>query len=234
MALTKDQKNGLLAAIRANGKFEPADFSVVARPGLARVTHQPTKSVFDIRSSSERGFYGNSTVGDALDGRYGDPDNKYGDELGRESWPEVIRLFMRWLKNVTLESETPDMWEDLRRGSLFLDEAVQEVADNTPFTGAEQAQIAVQLKDIKEYVAESRTLSAGQAARLDARFDEAEEASRRLGRKDWILLLGGALFSLVLSAVAPPEVMQHVLIMTEQGLGHLFGGSPPQIPRQAS
>jgi hypothetical protein len=75
------------------------------------------------------------------------------------------------------------------------------------------------------------SLSPEQTAHLDERFDQAEAASQRMGRKDWLLLFGGALFSLILSAVVPPEVVQHTLILAAQSLGHLFGReSSPQIP----
>ena len=68
---------------------------------------------------------------------------------------------------------------------------------------------------------------------LDVRFDGVEEASRLFGRKDWLLLFTGALFSLILTDALLPDVAQHILISVLQGLGHLFGigGPPPSIPR---
>jgi hypothetical protein len=50
----------------------------------------------------------------------------------------------------------------------------------------------------------------------------------RMGRKDWLMLFNGALFSLVLTDLIPAEAVQHILLMTLHGLGHLFGiGAPP-------
>ena len=67
-------------------------------------------------------------------------------------------------------------------------------------------------------------------SRIEARLDEAEEASRRIGRKDWLMAFNGAVFSLILTDLLPAQAAEHILVMTLAGLGHLFGiGSPPQL-----
>jgi hypothetical protein len=217
MGITRVQKNALFEAIIEHG-LGPVEFKLSQGSTATKIQHDRTGSFFFISN----------------DGLQFRTDPQVGAASGLSAicsrWQDVMREFTRWVRDVRVESETPDLWEELRRGNEFLSNMAQDDLDNSPFAPAEQAQIATQLKEIKTYIAELRSLSAGQAARLESRFDEAEEASRRLGRKDWILLFGGALFSLVLSAVVPPEVLQHVLTMTEQGLRHLFGGGPPQLP----
>ena len=67
---------------------------------------------------------------------------------------------------------------------------------------------------------------------LEASLERVKEASNRIGRRDWLLLLYGALFNLILSGILPPPVVQHILVSVIQGLGHLFGigGPPSPIP----
>src|SRR5437660_729960 len=55
------------------------------------------------------------------------------------------------------------------------------------------------------------------------------EAASRLGRKDWILLFMGGIFSLTLADVITPDIAHHILMMTLHGLEHLFLGGRPNI-----
>ena len=48
------------------------------------------------------------------------------------------------------------------------------------------------------------------------------------------MLFNGALFSLVVTDLIPPQAVQHILLMTFHSLGHLFGfGAPPPLPPYA-
>jgi hypothetical protein len=68
-------------------------------------------------------------------------------------------------------------------------------------------------------------------SRLEERLDEAEEATRRIGRKDWRLLFLGVMLTLIVTALIPPEVVQHLLTTALDGLDHIFGGGRrPQLP----
>ena len=62
-------------------------------------------------------------------------------------------------------------------------------------------------------------------------MEHAEEASRRIGRKDWITLFNGAVLSLIFTDTITPDTAQHIILMTINGLGHLFGiGGPLHLP----
>jgi hypothetical protein len=102
---------------------------------------------------------------------------------------------------------------------------------NIPFTNAEQAAISAQLNEVKSYLKESLSLTREQFAEVEARINEAEAASRRLGRKDWLLLFIGTTTTLYVTGMVPPTVVQHITAMVLQGLGHLFGigGGPPPL-----
>lgn len=224
VGLLTGQKNALLNTIKASD-VPPTEFRLgKGFGGAAEIDHLPTSSTFTVDSVDGANFFGIARVGD-----FG------GFEYGAVPWHLMMEVnFRGWLQDVKLEAETPDLWEDLRRGSELISESARPDLANTPFTPAEQEQISAQLKEIRTQVAELCSLTEEQSARIEERFDQGEEASRRLGRKDWILLFGGAMLSLVVSAVVPPEVLQHALTMTAQRLGHLFGGGPPQLPPQAS
>ncbi len=79
---------------------------------------------------------------------------------------------------------------------------------------------------------EKYALSAAQMLTLEAGLDALEVAAGRIGRKDWRLLFLGAILSLVLGGLLPPESVHDIIAMAGDGLDHLFGGggSPPQLP----
>jgi hypothetical protein len=79
------------------------------------------------------------------------------------------------------------------------------------------------------YVKESCSLTAKQTARMDEAFDEAEKASERIVRKDWLLLFGGTLLGLVTSSILPAHAVEEILLMAAQNIGYVCE-LPPQIP----
>lgn len=148
------------------------------------------------------------------------------------SWSEILEETCKWGEILKQEVGTPDLWAANRRQREFLSGAGYETVDNTPFTAAEQAEITAQLREIKGYVKKTLSLSDEQMALVEARFDEAERASDHIGRKDWLLLFMGILFTLIITGVIPPNVVQHVIEMAIHGLSHLFGegGKAVKLP----
>ena len=225
VVLRRAEKNELLELIARSG-LRAEEFRIAQNDRATLIAHLSSSSSFAISKNSNP----HQAVELPIRAKIGNSETR--DEV--LSWGSAKRAFKYWLHDVQEETDTPDLWEELRKGSALISESASPDLANTPFTVPEQEQISAQLKEIRAQVSELCSLTAEQSARMEERFDQAEEASRRLGRKDWILLFGGALLSLVVSAVVPPGVLQHVLAMTAQRLGHLFGGGPPQLPPQAS
>jgi hypothetical protein len=94
---------------------------------------------------------------------------------------------------------------------------------NTLFNIGEQAEISEQIQQIKAWIKKTYELSGEQWARVKARLDEADQASRRIGRKDWRIMFYGTGSSLILSNLIPPRAAQHILVLTVHGRAHLFG-----------
>jgi hypothetical protein len=103
--------------------------------------------------------------------------------------------------------------------------------ENTPFTASEQADVSEQIKQVRDYIRATFELTSEQISRVEETLNHAEEASRHMGRKDWLLLFNGAVFSLILTDLITPQAAQHILMLTVNGLGHLFGfgGAPPHL-----
>jgi len=124
--------------------------------------------------------------------------------------------------------------DELTREREFLSNTGYESSSNSLFTEPERAEITAQIREIKEYIKDSLSLSAEQMSQVEARLNEAEAAASHIGRKDWLLLFMGVLFTLIVSGLVTPEIVQHIFAMTLHGLSHLFGGGdrplkPPSI-----
>jgi hypothetical protein len=217
--LEKFQKNAIFREI-VEGGLDPIECELVEGAEEVRISHVPSGSVF-ILGGDALLYTGSYVVGDsALSWPY------------EAFWVNVPEKVRRWAEEVKLDVDTPDLWAELQREREILTGARYEAVENTPFTPDEQAEIARQLREIKEYAEKAYSLSSEQMLRVNARLDEAEAAARRIGRKDWLLLFSGVIFTVIVTDLLPPEALHHILAMALHGLDHLLGGGgrPPQLP----
>jgi hypothetical protein len=105
-----------------------------------------------------------------------------------------------WLAEIKRDIETPDLWAQLQGEAELLGAASDETVENTPFTPAEQEEIAGQLRELREYVRRTYSLSKSQTRFLEERLDYLPEASNRVGRKDWLLMAAGVMLTYFLEA----------------------------------
>jgi hypothetical protein len=111
-----------------------------------------------------------------------------------------------------------DLWGEFKRDSGLLAGDRELDIENTPFSSTEQAEISARIRQAKDYITSSRELTGDQVAQVEARLDHVEEASRRIGRKDWLMLFNGAVFSLILTDLITPPAAQHIIMLTSHGL----------------
>jgi hypothetical protein len=218
--LEKYQRNAIFQEIVAGG-LDPNECNLTGGDQEVSISHVPSGWYF-ILGGDARGYSGSYGVGDST----------ISWPYDASMWAKVPEKVRRWAEDVKHDVNTPDLWAELQRQREILTGARYEAVENTLFTPAEQTEIAKQLQEIKEYVKKTYSLSSQQMSRVEARLDEAKEASHRIGRKDWLLLFFGVTFTVIATDFLPPEAVQHILIMALRGLDHLFGGGGglPQLP----
>jgi hypothetical protein len=152
-----------------------------------------------------------------------------GNSLGGYLAP---RLAARGRRDVKRDVDTPDLLAELQRQREILTGTRYEEVGNTPFSSEELAEIAEGLRQIKEYVNTAYALSEVQMLHLEAKIEDIAAAAGRMGRKDWALWVSAALLGAFVQGILPPEVVQHIIRMTVDGLGYLLGGwgTPPLLP----
>jgi hypothetical protein len=222
--LTTRQRNEIFEMIAARGldpaSFELADRTLISGRSQADLLHPPTESGFIVWHPERLDMYNaNVVVGGA-------------EQLGCTSvgWAELMDRLGIWADEVKYEMDTADPWAELRRVPQLLAASQTPDASNAPFTPDEQSEICRRLDEIKKLVRERFELTGEQLAVIDQRLDEAEEASKRLGRKDWVMMFYGAVMSTFMTDAVPANVIQTVLIAVLHGIAHIFGfGGPPPI-----
>jgi hypothetical protein len=210
------QRNNIFHAI-AGGKLDPAACEMKSFGSEVSIIHAATGSRLDI-ARGVIGFTCTAKIGN-------EPKFTYGRPL---TWDALYAVVKNWATRVIDWSETPDLWEGRYSWNQFTG-VKGDPPSNTPFASEERQVISSQLASIKEAVKKTYELTAAQEEKIDEQFKEAEEASERLGRKDWVLLFMGTMFSLVLADVITPDIFHHILTMAFHGLEHLFVGGGPSV-----
>ncbi len=152
------------------------------------------------------------------------------------NWDDLLIALSNWARLVLQLEDRTRQLEEQRRAQEAVpdlwtfpsdwDMPESQDVENTPFTTQEHDEISEQLREIKEYVKRNYELTEMQFARIEERLDEAEEASHRMGRKDWLLLFGGVVLTLIVTDLVPPAVVEQIFTGIVHGLGHLFGSGP--------
>jgi hypothetical protein len=219
--MEKFQRNVIYEAVVAGG-LDPRECTFDYGDAGARITHLPSASYFVLEGDINQ-YTAKAVVGESERWPGGLPT----------FWIEVKARVRGWAMEVKRDVDTPDLWAELQREREILTGARYADVENTPFSSDEQAAIVKHLRVTKEYVARTHSLSDPQVLHLEAQLDDIAAAAGRMGRKDWTLLVCGALLGALVQGILPPEAVQDILRMTLEGLGYLLlggGGGGPQLP----
>jgi hypothetical protein len=219
--ITKQQRNALFNIIVSAG-LNPADCGLIENDTQTSLTHLPTSSLFKLEMRPYlRGYMVLKAIGDEM------PQRK-----STIRWSRVESAARKWAGGVKKFAHVPDLWAEFSTGKEFLSDVEFNTLNNAPFSPNEQLRMAEQLQELKSYLVDKYSLSGDQISQIEARLDEIEEATQRIGRKDWLLMFYGVMFTLLVTAVVPPDAVQYIIAMVIHGLGDLFGfgGPPPALP----
>jgi hypothetical protein len=218
-ALTRKQTNTVFRRIAAS-KINVADCYLGSGSMGTSIIHRPSQSEFNIKHNFRGPRY-------TLQVRVGDKSSPV-EQITIQDVRDLEIYIQDWTNEIFELIATPDLWKMFGGRGEFLTQMAHGSA-NTPFTADEQAAISAQLREIKEAVKKTCDLTAEQSKHFDEKFEEADKASRRMGRKDWGMFFGGAILSLILCDAITPAIMGHIFMMMEHGIGHLFIGASPSV-----
>jgi hypothetical protein len=157
--------------------------------------------------------------------------NKKVEEFDHEDrWEKKENACGRWLVDVKLEVEAPDLWASIGQEKALSTAAASRDIDNRPFTDAEQRLIAARLDEIKGYILDGQQLTADQGETVDRELAYLRESSERLGRKDWLNNLLGGLVGLAIGLALDPEKARGLLGLAGAVFQSLWGTAQGYLP----
>jgi hypothetical protein len=245
--LSKSQRNDLFQTIEQTGvpvtEFDLKVSLLGSQDGSAwaSLEHQPSESYFAILPSGKT-F---SVLGRLRDGeKVPDAQRRSRDEEAYRNfklalwgvrahslrvpgmdldWPELLSLAGIWARKAHELAEEhanmPDLWAGFHQSKIIPTHRYE----NTSFTDSERSEISDHIQQVKAYIDATYELTAEQIWCIEHKLDDLNEASHRVGRKDWITMLYGAAFGMIVNDSIPANLVQHILAMAVHGLGHLFG-----------
>jgi hypothetical protein len=210
--------NDLFEAIQKEG-MDPEEFDFSVGANEATLRHLPSGASF-VLSGDVTGYAVRRVAGD------GPVEERTG-----LSWYRVEEQQIGlWLSDVKWNVNMPDLWAELQRKRGLFAAISDDAVENTPFTDAEQQQIAEQLQELKEYIGRTHSLSEPQVRLLDERLDYLVDAAKRAGRRDWLLMLAGVTLSYVLAMELPLETARDILDTFLRGIARILGQELPELP----
>lgn len=162
------------------------------------------------RATGRRWWTGRKRVGK-------DPVQEWEVEI--DDWPAVLDNVRTWIAEITRYEETSDLWA-LPRQELRA--SLEQASDNALFTRQEPAEVAAGLDQVimsqLSTLAARFELTAAQVDNLSHAVGELKEASTRLGKKDWTLVLIAWL-----TMAVPPNAAMHLVGAVLHGIGQIVG-----------
>lgn len=234
--LARNQSDSLYRVATASG-LAPTEFTLRREVAWSGIYHEESKSHLLVRP-----LISNLLVGRWLFRAYFRHQFsaynvraivKDGQETAYQglSWGNVERLALSWGKQIAAKND----WAASDQAEDAFTAAQAEETGNSPFSEDERRQIAAQLQAVQKYVNEELNLPSEQIARIEEKLDEVAEASKHMGRKDWLVYCLGTITALIITATVAAPVGEHIFTMIIHGLAHLFtGGIEPKANTAAS
>jgi len=217
MFLMKSQKNEILRLIEAYG-FYPNDFEwlklekgdILSHYYIDFLKHKETGYFFQFDVSGEE-HHSNFSPGGELEHEYADPG----------SWENQKGYFEKWLNYLRREIEQPDLWDEIRLAQEAFEKGLDPYTQNKTFNNDQITQIEVGINQILDYIKSLENVSEEQYELVKGELEYLKDASKRLVRKDWILMSITTITAIVINLSLSTEegrVIFKILEKAVQGL----------------
>jgi len=219
------QKQAVFGIVQANG-VDPHQFEWMTVPST--ILHAATIS--RINSKQRKDFF---FAFDFFQGEYQPHCSPWQgvrqQSFGPTSWDDCVRNAGEWARLVRAELNTPDPWKALPGIATQTHLAVAPNVANTEFSHLETERLAQGIDQIRRLFNDAVGTSNEKLGLIDQQLNTLLDASKRMGRKDWVNQAIGALITLSITLGLQPEVTKQafeILTQTHTGLVHLM---PPVI-----
>ena len=215
-AILPSQKNEILRLLTEKGfsqtEFLWEDGEVPGEGGClpVKVIHQP--SGFFCSFAAERSDSGNPYT----QIEYSPSEQGFITRASASSAYQWDSVVSKWMDILRQEIDTPDLWASLASGQSSVMQATATASENTPFTAPERIQVVLFLGEIRTYIQTNARLLPDKFTIVAEKLTYLEQAADRMGRKDWLNLFLGVLFSMALQVGMEKSAFQDLLSVAGQ------------------
>jgi hypothetical protein len=214
--LLRSQKNAIFKAVQ-EAKLSPYEFNWDEELGMGgslapRLVHQPSGYYFKIDLYLSDYWLSFSPGA-----------SKQSGSAKAKEWEAVMQFASQWLGFVAREVADPDLWGSLASEANLLRSTGDQESDNSTFSASERENIAKGLGEIKEYLLSMQNWTEEKQKIIEARFAYLEDASSRLGRKDWLGILISTLISVAIQVSLPGDSTREFLRFAGQIVRQVLG-----------
>lgn len=204
LLLLNSQKKMVFDEITSKG-IQPSDFEwlevpSIVRPGgtfVSQFRHKQSGYFFQFDHSN------NTAYGSHYYKR--SPGNMVAEEQGFPGdWDLMWKAFVEWTEYVIREVQIPDYWADVANHGE-MEELFSVISNNDPIGEEEQLKIAEAFRQIRSYLGEKEVLDDKKWKSIDEKLDLILESTKKIGKKEWTLLMFGGFVSIFTSGMFAPE-----------------------------
>ncbi|MEO8398301.1 MAG: hypothetical protein ABI550_00655 [Ignavibacteriaceae bacterium] len=141
------------------------------------------------------------------------------------NWDVFSQYFFKWLSYLDRELEAVDFWELPSNENNYFQNQITE-SQNNLFSSEEVKRIGDSIKNIKNFLIEELRLDSTQLTIANEKLDYLVESSKRMGKKDWLILSIGAIVNLIYVLALTPENSRDLLKAASKFLSWLVSNNP--------
>jgi hypothetical protein len=144
-------------------------------------------------------------------------------------WEPQLNDFMIWLGLLKDELDTPNLWETILNEKRLFGDVPEGYLINEQFNVKEQEYISAKITEIEGFLKEKHDLLERDIEIINTKLNYLEEASKRLGRKDWLNVLIGVSFKIAVDLGLSTNIAKEFFQLIGIAFSQLLSG-PVLLP----
>ncbi|WP_447599978.1 hypothetical protein [Nitrospira sp. Nam80] len=215
------QKNDVHGAIRQRS-FDPEDFDWTERASRVEehllipvIIHKPSDFYFEFDWSDDQSAHW---------AQYSPGEGVTEKRVLPGDWVSLYTHLEKWLSCLRTQIDAPDLWGTISGDRSLINLAASSDTSNARFTAEEQTTISKRLHQLKEDIIATHRFLGQQAEFVRERFQYLEDATSRVGKKDWLMLALSVIIQIALTPNLQPSQAGAIFRKLASAIHHILHG----------
>lgn len=218
LLLLKSQKNEILIAIKKIG-LNPENFNWGI--SVSRFNTNVRVSRLDYKNTNF--YFVFDTYQESHYGKFSPGSSETVNTVSPGSWDLQMEYVEGWLNYLKREVEEPDLWELLSEEKDLNIFVSDDIVVSESIQIDDHDRIENNLNELKEYLLKFGEVNVSNQKIIMERLEYLNESSKRVNKKDWTLMLGGTLLSIIVGILRNPVVIREFITLANKLFSWLSG-----------